>query len=233
MLKRDAKRGVLYVLALSGAQSDHETSALERYRRRGTMKFKTLCIATMTLLTVVAAVRLAAQARSQSEKKGHIRYKLIDIGTFGGPNSGNNGESIVMNSEADVTGFADTSTPDPTCFTDCFVTHAYRWRDGVLTDLGALPGGPGSATNGINSHDQIVGQSENGLVNPLNGIPELIATVWQDGKVIDLGTFGGNFSLPGGYMSRNSRGDCRGSCGALNATYMKNGCVLVDTFVLR
>jgi probable HAF family extracellular repeat protein len=159
------------------------------------MKSKTICLTAMTLLAAVVAVRLAAQGRPRSEGKEQLRYRLVDIGTFGGPNSGNNGESIVMNSEGDVTGFADTSTPDPTCFTDCFVTHAYRWRDGVLTDLGALPGGPGSATNGINSHDQIVGQSENGLVNPLNGIPELIATVWQDGKVIDLGTFGGNFSL--------------------------------------
>lgn len=159
------------------------------------MKIKTICIAAMTLLTVAVAVRLAAQARPQSEKKEHLRYKLVDIGTFGGPNSGNNGESIVMNSEGDVTGSADTSTPDPFCFSDCFVFHAYRWRDGVLTDLGALPGGPSSATNGISSHDQIVGQSENGLINPLNGIPELVATVWQDGRVIDLGTFGGNFSL--------------------------------------
>jgi probable HAF family extracellular repeat protein len=159
------------------------------------MKFRAICITTMTLFTVVVAVRLTAQPRPQSEKKDHPRYKLVDLGTFGGPNSGNNGESIVMNSEGDVTGSADTSTPDPFCFSDCFVSHAYRWRDGVLTDLGALPGGPGSATNGISSHDQIVGQSENGLINPLNGIPELVATVWQGGRVIDLGTFGGNFSL--------------------------------------
>lgn len=159
------------------------------------MKIKTIWITAMTLLTVVVALRVAAQGRPRSEGKDQLRYRLVDLGTFGGPNSGNNGESIVMNSEGDVTGFADTSTPDPTCFTDCFVNHAYRWRDGVLTDLGALPGGPSSATNGINSHEQIVGESENGLINPLNGIPELIATVWQDGRVIDLGTFGGNFSL--------------------------------------
>ena len=29
--------------------------------------------------------------------------------------------------------------------------------------------------------------------------------------------------LSRGYMSTNSFGDCRGSCGALNATYMKKG----------
>lgn len=159
------------------------------------MKLKTICITAMTILTVVVAVRLAAQGRPRSEGKEQLRYRLVDIGTFGGPNSGNNGESIVMNSEGDVVGFADTSTPDPTCFPDCFVLHSFEWRRGELTDLGALPGGGSSATNAINSHEQVVGFSENGVINPLNGIPELIATVWQDGKVIDLGTFGGNFSL--------------------------------------
>lgn len=160
-----------------------------------TSKLLASLIAAALFVALALPIRPAAQALQGGEKNEHIRYKLVDVGTFGGPNSGNNGESIVMNREGDVTGSADTSTPDPSCFSDCFVSHAYRWRDGVLTDLGALPGGPGSATNGINTHDQIVGQSENGLINPLTGIPELAATVWQDGRVIDLGTFGGNFSL--------------------------------------
>jgi probable HAF family extracellular repeat protein len=159
------------------------------------MKFKTLWMTAMTLLTVVAAVRLPAQGQPQSEKNEHIRYKLIDIGTFGGPNSGNNGESTVMNNQGAVVGFADTTTPDPFCFNDCFVFHAFRWRDGVLTDLGALPGGSSSATNGINSQDQIVGLSLNGLIDPFTGIPEFVAAVWQHGQVTDLGTFGGSFSI--------------------------------------
>jgi probable HAF family extracellular repeat protein len=155
--------------------------------------------ATLTAAALFAAlalpVPLATQAQQQSEKGEHIWYKLIDIGAFGGPNSGNNGESIVMNREGDVTGFADTPALDPFCLNDCFVSHAFRWRDGVLTDLGSLPGGSDSFTNAISSHDQIVGFSENGVLNPLTGIPELVATVWQGGRVIDLGTFGGNFSL--------------------------------------
>src|ERR1700687_3686589 len=87
-------------------QPDRETGGSEGQRRRRTMKFKTLWITAMTLLTVVAAVRLPAQGQPQSEKKEHIRYKLIDIGTFGGPNSGNNGESTVMNNQGAVVGFA-------------------------------------------------------------------------------------------------------------------------------
>ena len=162
------------------------------------MKIKTIWIAAMTLLTVAVAMRLAAQARPRSEGKEQLRYRLVDIGTFGGPNSGNNGESTVMNDQGDVAGFADTTTADPFapfCLTDCFVVHSFEWRNGMLIDLGALPGGGSSETNAINSQQQVVGFSENGVINPLNGIPELIATVWQDGAVIDLGTFGGNFSL--------------------------------------
>jgi probable HAF family extracellular repeat protein len=162
------------------------------------MKIKTIWIAAMTLLTVAVAMRLAAQARPRSEGKEQLRYRLVDIGTFGGPNSGNNGESTVMNDQGDVAGFADTTTADPFapfCLTDCFVVHSFEWQNGVLIDLGALPGGGSSETNAINSQQQVVGFSENSVINPLNGIPELIATVWQGGKVIDLGTFGGNFSL--------------------------------------
>ena len=160
------------------------------------MKSRSLALLAVAVLFAALAVPVWLDAQSDRDHSDkHPHYKLVDMGTFGGPNSGNNGESIVMNSAGGVTGSADTSTPDPTCFSDCFVFHAFRWRDGALTDLGALPGGPSSATNAINSHDQVAGFSENGAINPLNGVPELIATVWQDSKVINLGTFGGNFSL--------------------------------------
>jgi len=159
------------------------------------MKSRTLMlIAAMTLL---AALAIPSPLAAQKPVKHH-HYKLIDLGTFGGPNSGNNSPSVIISNEGAVTGVADTSIPDPyapNCFGDCFVQHAFEWRNGVLIDLGSLPGGSSSYTNAINSHDQIVGQSQNGLIDPLTGIPEFVAAVWQDGRVIDLGTFGGGFSL--------------------------------------
>ena len=155
--------------------------------------------ASVLLALMAIPIHLEAQEHLSSEQPAkHHHYKLIDLGTFGGPNSGNNGESTVINNQGAVVGFADTTTPDPfapICFGDCVVVHAFEWGNGVLTDLGAVPGGYSSSTNAINSQEQVAGFSQNGLVDPFTGIPEFVATVWQSGQVIDLGTFGGSFSL--------------------------------------
>jgi len=167
------------------------------------MKCRSLMCISATALLIALAIPAQLSAQEQPAKqqlaREHHRYRLIDLGTFGGPNSGNNSPSIIMNNEGAVTGFADTPTPDPyapnNCFGDCFVQHAFEWRDGILTDLGPLPGGDSSYTNAINSHGQIVGQSQNGLIDSVTGTPEFVAAVWQDGRVINLGAFGGGFSL--------------------------------------
>src|SRR5437870_690278 len=67
----------------------------------------------------------------------HTRYKLIDIGTLGGPNSSPpfsffvRGITEALSSAGTFAGQADTATPDPfapNCFGDCFVSHAIQWR---------------------------------------------------------------------------------------------------------
>src|SRR6266480_4538044 len=94
-----------------------------------------ILIAVLVLFTALALpLQLAAQ---------HIRYKLIDIPTLGGPaaygNVDNAGFAQFINNPGVVVGGADSSIHDPNApncgNADCFLTHAFRWQDGVLTDL--------------------------------------------------------------------------------------------------
>ena len=96
-----------------------------------------------------------------------------------------------INGRGMVVGFADTTVPDP-FNPGSFVPHAFRWKQGVLTDMGTLPGGHGSFAIWSNDRGQIVGLSDNGHIDPLLGVPEGMAVLWEtDGRIINLGTFGG------------------------------------------
>jgi len=161
-----------------------------------------MCSTLAALLAVAIVTPLAAQ--QQADKHHKYKYKVIDLGTFGGPQSYVNipddSYARVLNNHGRVTGWADTSTPDPYpgfCFDeDCFVAHAFQWRNGVRTDLGTLPGGASSQSNWISESGLIAGLSENGAIDPLiPGFPELRAVLWEHGKITDLGT------LDGGYES--------------------------------
>jgi len=145
----------------------------------------------MTLFaTLSVPVRLAAQ---------HTRYKLIDIGTLGGPvsfESDNNEGNLILNDSGVVSSSADTSTPDPNapCFNpDCFLAHAVRWKNGVLTDLGALSGN-NSKASAINARGWIAGISPTDVIDPVTGGLENHAVLWKNDEIIDLGTLGGNES---------------------------------------
>jgi probable HAF family extracellular repeat protein len=174
------------------------------------MKSRTLtCITAITLFAVlVLPAQLAAQ---------QTQYKLIELGTFEGPSSGFVGVGAhPLNNAGVATGFADTPTPDPNapnCFGDCSVGHTFQWRKGVLTDLGMLPGVNSGGPNDINANGVVTGISENSVIDPLTGSPEFDAVVWKDGHIINLGTFGGNFSYANAI---NDRGQVTGF--ALNTT---------------
>ena len=162
------------------------------------------------------AVLLVAQD-NQDPKHKHHHYKLVDIGTFGGPLSYLTTDSQVLTNYGSLVGWADTATPESNrfCYSpgDGFASHGFQWHDSKLIDLGTLPGGSSSQAVWI-TNERIVGNSENGEIDPLlPGFPEGRGVLWQDGQIIDLGTFGGNESMA---SAVNSRGQVVGS--ALNTT---------------
>ena len=154
-------------------------------------------------IVVVAATLLPIRIQGHSEMSVHHHYKLIALGNFGGPNAGVNGPNVpIISSNGTYGGEAETPTPDPYAPNfcqdgDCLVQHAQKWRDGILTDLGTLPGVDlSSGATWVSDNATIVGSSENGLIDPLLGVPEIRAVLWtEEGQIIDLGT------LEGGYES--------------------------------
>jgi len=155
----------------------------------------------VSVFALTSAFRLAAQDNQGQDHKHHS-YKLIDLGTFGGPDSylAYPPPDIVLSNQGSVVGIADTPESDPfypNCFNDCVVSYAFRWHDGILTDLGALPGaGSSSFAISQNATGQAAGISENGLIDPLTGYPEVDAVLWErNGHIKNLGTLGGNASF--------------------------------------
>src|SRR5262252_9779957 len=114
------------------------------------------------LLASISAILLAAfAAPAQVAVKQAPRYKLIDLGTLGGPNSAEGPIFPMVNSRGVVAGGSDTLLTDPNCVfpPNCLDLHATRWDRWTLTDLGTLPGGNNSDANAINSLGQIAGLS--------------------------------------------------------------------------
>jgi probable HAF family extracellular repeat protein len=185
--------------------------------------YKSRMFANLIAMTLLAATPVCALPQGnavQEQKATHHHYKFVDLGTFGGPNSGVNGEPSVkvINNAGTVVGVADTPIPtsvpggfNPIGRIDFFISHAFVWRGGSLKDLGTLPGGDYSFAAAINQLGQIAGTSENSQIDPASGNPEFHAVLWQNDKILDLGTLGGTASFA---ATLNDRGQVIGE--ALN-----------------
>ena len=139
----------------------------------------------------------------------HHHYKLIDIGTFGGPESFINGTVNIfpplnmrgMAVGGSATSVATSSTSD---FFVCGgpeglvpnVFHGFKLQNGMVTDLGALQSPTQNCSNAgsINTRGEIVGDSEIDAIDPLFGVKEFRAVLWKDGEISNLGTLGGDES---------------------------------------
>ncbi len=156
---------------------------------------------------IAASLALPAQLIAQ-----HPRYKLVDIGTLGGPHSYGeiNAASLRLLNNDDVVGsFADTEEPDPNApncaVPDCYMAHGFRWKNGVMTDLGALPGANFSAGGSINAAGWITGQSPSLTIDPNVGAPEIRAVLWKRNQILDLGDLPGGYESVGVYVDDNGQ----------------------------
>jgi probable HAF family extracellular repeat protein len=170
-----------------------------------------LAIAAAALTTLALALAGGpAQATAQSGLDGQVSaasypYRLVDPGTFGGPQSFLNLPAVPLTAQGGLLGTADTAIPDADYpnfnpfmvgFPDPYLVHSFEWRDGHLTDLGALPGNNSSAVFEVNGSGTGVGMSETPVTDPYTGWPADNAVMFKNGRVINLG------ALPGGYESQ-------------------------------
>jgi probable HAF family extracellular repeat protein len=118
--------------------------------------------------------------------------KMIDLGTLGGTY----GYPNMINARGQIIGFSDILGDIPG------QGHAFLWENGVLKDLETL-GGTASEARWINDAGEAAGWAT------FSGEQVVHATLWKEGKIIDLGATTG---FPCSYANGiNSRGQVFGA----------------------
>jgi uncharacterized membrane protein len=123
-----------------------------------------ICATAFSAALLLAPSLIAQQRGDEHGKRGARHgYRVVEIGTFGGPNSLYNGGTRAVTNDGRVVGAADTDAPDlnapANCFEGpaCLVQHAWEWREGKLKDLGVPAHGYSSYTNAITTRGLVVG----------------------------------------------------------------------------
>ena len=180
-------------------------------------------------IALLATLAIPGGMAAQQQGSQHHHYKLIDMGTFGGSESAINMATDIdgraINMRGVTVGFSATAAPKlPTsnpiiCGGDdglgSTITHAFRWENGAVTDLGALSPVETNCSNAyqVNASGEIAGFSENGAFDPLTGTNQSRAVHWVNGQIEELGSFGGNQNEA---LAINNRGQIVGF--SLNTT---------------
>ena len=115
---------------------------------------------------------------------GQTSYEIINLGTLGGTTS----FARSINDSTDVVGGSAAANE----------THAFLWRDSVMTDLGTLGSSSDvSVAHSINNAGYIAGQSTVNNPGVIHGF------VWHNAQMIDIGTLGGLWSVAYGINNSN------------------------------
>ena len=172
-------------------------------------RFRAAAIKLATCGSVAALLAIFVSSPAHASSRSDYPYDLVDLGTLGGPQGGVANDVPVPFSATghSLFGTADTTTTDPYAANDNgffsgdpFVQHAFVWRDGRITDLGALgplPGDNSSVATSVNARGDVAGASDNGATDPTpgTGYEEARAVLWKDRHIINLGTLGGHESF--------------------------------------
>jgi probable HAF family extracellular repeat protein len=132
--------------------------------------------------------------------------KITDLGAVPG---GTSSLATALNNLGHVVGFSDNDIPD--AFSMAGVanqTRAFLWQNGVIKDLGTL-GGTDALPFFVNEAGQVGGVSYTNSAFSMNCSFPLTthAFFYENGKMTDLGTFGGSCS---GFGYMNNRGQVIG-----------------------
>jgi probable HAF family extracellular repeat protein len=158
---------------------------------------------------------------------------MTDLGVLPGYDSFS---ATALNNAGDVIGTMNTQAEDQS--EEQFGSseeHGFLWRNGMMTNLGALPGCRYTEPTGINDKGQIVGNSynivkeEDGGFSLSGGSLNSGVFLWQDGKMLDLQTL-----VPPGWKLQsavgiNNRGDilCTGSHDGMPSRALGSGAFLL------
>lgn len=165
----------------------------------------------MTVVCLIAAMAMTVQLFAQENpgpKAKHHKYKVVDMGTFGGPTSYFNvttvNGTLGLNKQGVAVGTSATSLPSDdmsngwVCFGANgllpFVFHPFEWKNGVVRDLALSAPGRCSNPLSINDSGDIVGSAEINRVDPIIDAREVRAVLWKNWKSKSLGTLGGSHS---------------------------------------
>jgi probable HAF family extracellular repeat protein len=152
------------------------------------MKFQSLLSPSAWLLAVLVVPLTIAAQDIQQRIAPAVHYTVSDLGTLPG---GNFSQPFFINRYGLVSGSSSLANGSQ---------HATLWLDGMMGDIGSPGlGGPNSIAFGDNERFQSAGEAETSTPDPnqedfcgfgthLICLPFL----WQEGKMVQLGTLGGN-----------------------------------------